>query len=267
MPEDSFLAALELSRQLRPIDIDFTPYLGEALVDQKIFERIARMRASNPEANIQVTTNGTLISKAVAENLIASGLDEIHVSFGSWGSDEYKLLYGIDSWEKVLSGVTNLLEAKRASGCNLKISLWFRTINCSLLKSNPSFQKFLDDFSDVVNDHHIVDTYHDMPWISGMQPEWLKRDKPIYLKSLKRHPCRNLSRVVAAANGGYFCCGCAASDIYRGHNSWFFLGNEPNVAALTAQVTAKVDAWIASAPPIPCQGCPVYTPASEVSLL
>ncbi|GAH81982.1 unnamed protein product, partial [marine sediment metagenome] len=82
---------------------------GEPLLREEIVEIIRNISDLKLYKDISMTTNGFyLIEKA--QDLYNAGLNRINVSLGTLKSDIYKKMYGSDSLEVVLKGLTKAKE-------------------------------------------------------------------------------------------------------------------------------------------------------------
>ncbi|TAK94114.1 MAG: radical SAM protein [Verrucomicrobia bacterium] len=262
LPNETFERTLDFAARLGIQSFDLTPYLGEALVDPHFLKRLSQLRARFPQAHIQFTTNGTLFTRCDCEELLKSGVNRINVSFGSWGKEDYLKLYRIDAWDAVLSGVQKILDTKRSLNSPVKIHLWYRALDSRKVQANPENQLFLKRYRDLIEETLYTDIFHDIPYISGQQPDYIKRTK-LDTSAMKPTPCANLSKLGVSSTGNVFACYCATTDAFRQQDSWFFLGAlsadfDPNAA-----LAAKAAAWERGEMPECCKSCPIYLPTRK----
>lgn len=80
---------------------------GEPLLKKGVFSIIQKAKEKNLE--VELITNGTLISDAIAERLVKSGIDLITFSIDSSRADVHDQIRGVPgTWEKATRGITML---------------------------------------------------------------------------------------------------------------------------------------------------------------
>lgn len=265
MPQSTFEKAIDMAKRLNARFLDFTPYLGEAFVDPQFIPRLRYARKELPNADIVFTTNGTFFTRINVEDLLTSGVSEIHVSFGAWGKEDYLKLYNIDAWDKVYAGVEKLLAAKSQLKAKVRIALWYRVLDAAAARTNPESVAFLKRFKDVIDETMFVDVYHDLVDISGQQPAFLKLEPKFDSSALKKSPCSHLGKIACSSSGNWFSCFCAGTDCYKQEKSWFYLGsNGATPVDLDQALSKKINEWRSGAIPECCKTCPVYYPATII---
>jgi MoaA/NifB/PqqE/SkfB family radical SAM enzyme len=88
---------------------------GEPLFHRGLLDFMARVREVAPRARIDLTTNGTLLTRAVAGRLIDLGLTKLHVSFDGLPRRAETIRRRLNG-DKVLDNVRALGDLKRARG-------------------------------------------------------------------------------------------------------------------------------------------------------
>lgn len=87
---------------------------GEPLLRQDIVEIVEY--TSRRIENVRLNTNASLMSGALADSLVRSGIKEVWISLDGIG-DYYNTFRGVkDAYEKTTKGILELCEAKRKSG-------------------------------------------------------------------------------------------------------------------------------------------------------
>ena len=88
------------------------PFLmNEPFTDTRMVDWIAMAKQAVPNALVTVTTNGTLMTPAITDRLINSGLDAIWFSFNGATKETYEQIMGV-SFDKVSANIDYLLEVK-----------------------------------------------------------------------------------------------------------------------------------------------------------
>lgn len=122
MTEQTWNRALEGVSVLNPDTI--IPYMNnEPLLDKNIESRINDLRSLSPHSQIEVSTNGILLSEKSAKYLV-DNVDIILVSlFGSDETSNLELMGKGMSYEKIKHNIINLKQAKKESGSNSTINI------------------------------------------------------------------------------------------------------------------------------------------------
>lgn len=115
-------------------------FRGESLLHPEFISMI-RFAKEQKLSPIQLATNGTLLTKEIAQQLLDSELDFISFSVDSVDSESYHQIRGENSFEKVLLHIETLLEMKQEHGSK------HPEIQVSMVKSawnEEKVQSFLD---------------------------------------------------------------------------------------------------------------------------
>jgi MoaA/NifB/PqqE/SkfB family radical SAM enzyme len=94
---------------------------GEPLLREDLFELIEYMAAKGMRVNL--TTNGTLLTREKAERLAASGVKNISVSLDSPEARIHDHIRGKGAWKRTVKGLRNLRRATRKARTKTKIRL------------------------------------------------------------------------------------------------------------------------------------------------
>jgi MoaA/NifB/PqqE/SkfB family radical SAM enzyme len=94
---------------------------GEPLIHPGLVSMLRRLRAANPKMQLQLTTNGTLLTEAKSRELLAVGLDHLTVSLdGASAATTESIRIGVNRAE-VLENLTRFTALKRKAGLNRPI--------------------------------------------------------------------------------------------------------------------------------------------------
>ncbi|MEK7780234.1 MAG: radical SAM protein [Verrucomicrobiota bacterium] len=123
--------------------INFTPLVGEPLVDPKIIPRVARAKSIG--ADVTFFTNGILLNRIDVTALLAARLDRIFISTAPFDRESHERLYRTNGkYDELLAGVQKLLDARNAAGLDTPVNLMFRAqIPLSQIVQLPDFQKYI----------------------------------------------------------------------------------------------------------------------------
>ncbi len=89
--------------------------LGEPLLHPRIFDFLRQAKAAG--FWVRVVTNASLLDEAKAKELVALGLDEIHISLNSATPETYAKVHGVRSstFDRALSAIRAIAHARRAA--------------------------------------------------------------------------------------------------------------------------------------------------------
>lgn len=118
-----------------------SPYLmNEPFADRHIFEKIAYINKVNPRARVVITSNGSLLTPAVVEKLLAlgGGVHELALSVQGMDPDAYRrTMRGNMSLEKTLANVNHLIAAMRERGLK-RPKLWITMVDTDLIDAREA---------------------------------------------------------------------------------------------------------------------------------
>ncbi len=144
MSEELFAKALADYTALvpKPEDrhVNFTPLVGEALVDPHIIRRVAQAKAIGAE--VTFFTNGILFGRLDLEALLDTGIDHIYISTGPFDRDTYERLYRTQGkYGELLASVQKLLDARNRRNATTRVNFLFRSpIPLSQIVRLPDFK-------------------------------------------------------------------------------------------------------------------------------
>lgn len=140
MPLPMFQALIEDLRKIGVREIDLSG-IGEPLLHPDIVEMVRYAHDHGIHCNI--TTNGALLSEAMAENLLQAGLSSITISVNSLDPQTYKTTHGVSSDEilqKLFATIGFLSEQKkRRVGFRLNASFAVSRLNLQELEQAAVF--------------------------------------------------------------------------------------------------------------------------------
>ncbi|TZE82181.1 radical SAM protein [Calorimonas adulescens] len=109
--------------------------VGEPLLHPEAINVINKLKFYN--IRTMINTNGVLLDKEVAADLLESRIDKIMISLDAANRESYKKIKGIDVFEKVIDNITNLLILKNRKS--------YRTIiQINMLNMGENFSEIKD---------------------------------------------------------------------------------------------------------------------------
>ncbi|MBF0199361.1 MAG: SPASM domain-containing protein [Planctomycetes bacterium] len=95
---------------------------GEPFIDKKLISRI-QYAVGKGIKKVKIFSNGSLIKREVAEQLIDSGLSEIKVSFDGANKKEFEEIRHPLKYQEVIDNIHGLVEARNAKKSSMKIKV------------------------------------------------------------------------------------------------------------------------------------------------
>lgn len=153
---------------------------GDPLLSQDIAKMIKYIKFKNPKNTILLTTNGTLLTKEKAEEIISNNVDKIVISVHSADKEKYENITGVNMLAKVEENIKNLIEIKKKSKRNVS-KIYLRMVTPD--KESNDVKNFRAKWKKypVTVDIRILHNY------GGKIDNRLAKSKPI-----KRYPCYHL---------------------------------------------------------------------------
>ncbi|MDT4329978.1 radical SAM/SPASM domain-containing protein [Methylomonas sp. MED-D] len=90
--------------------IQFHGY-GEPLLNKKIAAMLAACKSRGLAGKLRIITNGTVLKPEILEELLNSGVDEIHISLDAFSREEYQTIKGKDFFDKLMRNIYAAAEA------------------------------------------------------------------------------------------------------------------------------------------------------------
>ena len=117
--------------------------IGEPLLNPQIFDIVAYLKTRVAEVLFNSDAIGLTLDRA--RRLIECGLDEYRVSMDAATTATYRLLRGVDRFERVKANVARLIALQRDLGHRTpRVSLWF-TASRANVEELPSFVQLAAD--------------------------------------------------------------------------------------------------------------------------
>lgn len=96
-------------------------FLGEPLLHREVIPMLRHAKRAGV-ARVGLSTNGVSLRGAVAEELLASGLDRLECSIDAGDRDGYRAARGRDHYERVVANVQAFLARKRELGLDAPVT-------------------------------------------------------------------------------------------------------------------------------------------------
>ncbi|MGR8932917.1 MAG: radical SAM protein [Gammaproteobacteria bacterium] len=264
MPQDVYENAVRQFAQAGGGVINFTPTVGDPLVDKQIIDKIKFARAQTNIHEIFLYTNGLLLHRAGFGNIITSGLTRLALSTYIGTPEGYKKYYGVDKYEQALGNILKVAKTNANLGYPVNISLHLR------VSTNENEWKKSQFYTEIINyipEKNIQFLTEYDSWAGRISedrlPAGCKVVKPMPLQEKIKEPCFELyRRIHILANGDVSACVC--TDLEAEIN----IGNMSRDASLDKiwsgeKIRNYREDWKKGNIPRPCIECTRYLPVSE----
>ena len=259
MSDDTFNQLLIGARSMGIQDIDFTPPLGDPLLDKDLFKRAIQARMAGMKS-VQMTTNGILFSDAKIAAKTGVLFDEIRISMGGLDRASYRSAYGYDRFDDVWEGIENLSRYKSAKS---RILIFMRSQRTPMeLMSHPLWSELVAIPNLTVEFTNLYDN-----WGGSVRPEYLSGAmKPRKLLKKPKVPCIGLWQFFVEWDGSVRLCGCR---FYEKEQDDLKIGNvnEEKLGEILSydrikKVMDKFDGDHQCLPDV-CKNCTLYRPMTS----
>ena len=258
MSEETFNKVLDkISKQSYRI-ISFTPTTGELLVHKNWNFYIKKASKLKNIDKIIFYSNGILLDENNRRKLLElllekeSKLKEIHFSIGGIDKDTYKLMYGVNQFEKVKSNIKELLIMLKENNLKVRVQIEIR---------EPKYQSLTkQEIRSVFNEINyrylkirILKVFARIECIP-------KREELLYLNKEvdRKKPCKHLYKTRYDVNGNIWADGCVVSELPNDFE--LKLGSlEDDLSIIEERRKKIINNWKEGKLPKTCKKCDMYT--------
>lgn len=241
--------------------VSFTPTTGEVLLHDEWAERMADVIALPSVETVYFYSNGILLherNRARLLELCRSPKLELFVSLGGPDRQDYKDLYVVDQFDKIVANLRALMVSLDEGKHTTKLNIEVRIKSMGIFKAIGSFFKFKKHLKGLKYSNYAISVLDTFDPVGGSIPrsDLLQIRKPLPPKPIA---CQGLRNKRYAANGSVWVCGCVTSE-FPGDESLRIGTIEDDLAELTARQTALFDGWQRDGKvPTACGGCTFYS--------
>jgi MoaA/NifB/PqqE/SkfB family radical SAM enzyme len=145
-------------------------YLGESLLYPRLAEAIRFAKHTCGFDYVFLTTNGRLLTKNKARDIISAGLDSLKFSFNSFCSEQYKNTTGVDAFDTV---VANIHGAKEVRDEVLRETGHKCGLYASSIRYDEEQYELMDKTVDVIkrslDEHYWLPLYNQAGYTTGVR--------------------------------------------------------------------------------------------------
>jgi radical SAM protein with 4Fe4S-binding SPASM domain len=202
-------------------NLNFTPTVGDPLVDKQLIRRIELARSYPEIQDIFLYTNAILLERFGYEALLQSGLSRLAISTFIGSREGYERYYGNDKYGKVVENIIEIARTNRKLGSPVRITLHLRVEGKRASWEDTGTYQTIAELVGV-NNIDYLDVYD--AWGGRIKkedvPEGTELDEPIPLAEKTKSPCFEMYRrlhVLADGNVGACVCVDLESEIKVGN--------------------------------------------------
>jgi MoaA/NifB/PqqE/SkfB family radical SAM enzyme len=207
--------------------VNFTPLVGDPLVDPKIIHRVARCKAIG--ADVTFFTNGILLNRIDIKALLDTQVDRIYISTAPFDRDAHERLYRTNGkYDELLAGVQKLLDARNERNAVTRVNLMFRAdMPLDEIKELPDFKKCI---LPRLRDKEVGNLYAQVRGFDSWGGQIKQSDLPSGMglaqaPRLKKRPCVWTFNLMVMYDGLVRACSCRFTGTERVGTDGLLVGN------------------------------------------
>lgn len=217
MTAELFEKALGDFKAMNGRTIDFTPLVGDPLVDPEIAHRIGR--AKQEGFRVILYTNGILFNRIDLDQFLAAGPDVVLISTAPFDRLSHERIYRTRKYNELLDGVERLLELRNKRDARVEIGIEFRAqIPLAKILEQPDFTRRIRPHLRPSELGRIYAQVKSFDRWGGLIEQ---RDLPAGMRlavppSLKFRPCKWTFALMVMYDGRVRACSCRFTGTERG---------------------------------------------------
>ncbi|MBI5328256.1 MAG: SPASM domain-containing protein [Deltaproteobacteria bacterium] len=254
---ETYKKILEQNKDLGCRELKFTPIIGDPFLDRGLIDKIRYAKSLKWFTTIYTYTNLIGLEQSKVDDFLTSGLTSLAISTCLQNRNDFKRIYGVDKFDKVMSNIFALLESNKKHGFPINIDISLRHDKNFDLTNNQYYQKILK-FTHKIS--VLTDNYDN--WCGLIKLEDLPRGQSFRKVRNKAIPCCQLYNGFIVTSAGDIGA-CWVRDI----NLDLKIGNiyQDNLIKIWQGEKLKKlrENWLKGELPVPCKDCLQYTSALE----
>jgi radical SAM protein with 4Fe4S-binding SPASM domain len=190
-------------------EIDFTPPLGDPLLDESILEKA--LTAKQYGLCTSITTNGIKLNGQIYRKFVDS-FDNIRISLGGCSRDEYHKIYGVDKFDNVVTWILEMLRYNDCFDRRANFLIFLRASSkWSEIKRSMLYERLRPYIKNKTLKLEYTNLYDN--WGGSIKPsDMLGEMKMRSAKKKSGVPCIALKQFFIEYNGNVRLCGCRFKD-------------------------------------------------------
>ena len=211
LKDEHFFSAIDQYSDMGGQQIDFTPLVGDLLVDKDIFNKLNYATKEKNFDIVKFYTNGILLAREkYPENLLHCGPTHVIFSVPGFEEELYKRVYRSKQYKSMISGVHEFLKLNHESGYPIKVSFALKPdiSDDEAVYNTEDYKKYVEPYIQPNSLHFVRDLDN---WGGSIkQTDLLGRMKLIAPPPIeeKAFPCYFTFFLALMVDGHVRLCGC-----------------------------------------------------------
>ena len=264
--QEHFIASVDQYEQMGGSYVDFTPLVGDLLVDPKIFDKLNYVTSKKSFKTVKFYTNGILLSKRdYPKRLLEAAPTHVIFSVPGFEEEMYERVYRTKAYKRMLRGIHEFIKMNKEAGSPIKINF---VLKPDISEEEGVYTKDYEEFIEPYIDSDSLIFLKDLDnWGGSIKQEDLTGN--MKLASMipiekKNKPCYYTFFLAIMVDGHVRLCGCRFNngteydDLVVGHigeKSLLEIWQSEKVRETRANFLKKKLASV-------CQSCTHYAPYS-----
>jgi len=201
--------------------INFTPTVGDPLVDKRIVEKLEFVGSKPEISSVMLYTNAILLSRFDLKRILTSGLTRLAMSTYVGSREGYLHYYGKDKYDQVIGNMIAVASLNQKLGKPVRITLHLRA---DREEANWRETEAFQTLAGLIGEENMTFLYSYDSWSGRIAPEDLPKgcdmETPLSVEEKKASPCFELYRrmhILADGNVGACICTDIESEIKIGN--------------------------------------------------
>lgn len=175
--------------------------IGEPLLNRNIAEFVSEAKRSGVFEKVEITTNGTLLTRELSDKLIDAGLDTLLVSLEATDESKYEKIAGVHVQLNELYGNLEYFFKRSRNKC----ILYIKTMDLAI-DTESEREEFYDKWGEICDEIQIEHAYENWPeFQAGTDGNSVRFDLEQY-KNTKNVCVQPFKLLCLAANGDVMPC-------------------------------------------------------------
>ncbi|MBU1147837.1 MAG: radical SAM protein [Candidatus Omnitrophica bacterium] len=238
-------------------ELKFTPIVGDPLVDKSLIDKIKMARKEREIGHIYLFTNLIGLDNFNITDFLLSGINRVYVSTCIGNKEMYKRMFGVDSYDIVISNIEKLFKENNRLGKPVKIVITSRGEKPYRdIYGSSDYKRIVGLYGANIE---ILEEYGN--WTGVVTEKELPKGHSFRKINNRIEPCSQLyNGFIILANGDAGICWCTdleasliIGNVYKDSLDDIWRGEK---------LRSMRQNWLKGDMPSICRNCHIYTPVS-----
>lgn len=253
MEFDTFKMAIDQYAALGGTAINFSPVVGDALMDKRFLEKVQYASQFPQFTTMEIWTNAILLSGDYFEQLVDEGINKFFIAMSGFSEEEYKRIYRNKNYQRVMKNLREIAQSPKLKEVTFVVHA----------RTDSLYPEYKKDYLEL----KALDAFPILlePGVASWNGAIRQEDLPGHMFVVnkpkdKRKPCLVLwGGQTVLADGNMTLCGCCdvnGTELPLGH-----IKDTPIDAHLkNGKLQEIIDSFYSGKPPAICEACDSYYP-------